>query len=107
MAADFEAVENMVKSYVADVKKIFPIEKAYIYGSYAKGSATEHSDVDICFFSDCFNNRKSVDVICDLLFIARKYPEYDIEPRAFPMSEITRGNPFVKEVLRTGYEVIV
>ncbi|MDR2617857.1 MAG: hypothetical protein LBC62_03195 [Treponema sp.] len=38
MAADFEAVRNSIEGYIADVKKAMPIDKVYLYGSYAKGN---------------------------------------------------------------------
>ena len=106
MAAKYESVNDVVRQYVADVRKAMPVDKAILYGSYAKGTATEHSDVDICFFSDAFASRRSVDVVIELLGIAGKYhPDFCIEPRAFPTCEIENDNPFVREVLRTGREI--
>lgn len=105
MAVDLQAVDQIVRQYVADVKKAMPIDKAVLYGSFAKGNFTDYSDVDICFFSSAFENRRSVDVVADLLGIARKYPAVFIEPNAFPTSEIQNDNPFVKEILKTGREV--
>ena len=107
MAANFEAIDVVAKQYVTDVKRVMPIDKAVLYGSHAKGVATEYSDVDICFFSYDFENKRSVDVVIDLLGIAGKYhPEYCFEPRVFPTSEIEKDNPFVREVLRTGREIV-
>lgn len=105
MAVNVETVNQAIMSYVADVKTTLPIEKAYLYGSYAKGTPTEYSDVDVCFFLQTFGKKRSVDIVTDLLTIAAKYPDLDIEPRAFQMAEIERGNPFVKEVMRTGREI--
>jgi predicted nucleotidyltransferase len=106
MAANLEAIRDVVEQYVADVKRVMQIDKAVLYGSYAKGDATEHSDVDICFFSDTFDHERSVDIVTDLLGIARKYYKYAyIEPRAFLTSDIDNDNPFVREVLRTGREI--
>jgi predicted nucleotidyltransferase len=82
-----------------------PIDRAYLFGSYAKGTATEWSDVDICFFSDYFANRRSVDVVADLIGLTHKYREVFIEPHVFPTSELENDNPFVKEILRTGVEI--
>jgi len=107
MAANNETIDNVAKQYVADVKRVMPIDRAVLYGSYAKGTATNHSDVDICFFSDAFEKKRSVDVVIDLLGIAGKYhPDFCFEPRAFPTSEIENDNPFVREVLRTGREIV-
>ena len=36
-----------IKERVALVCKKYPIRKAYLFGSYARGEATEKSDVDI------------------------------------------------------------
>ena len=105
MALGTETVNQMIINYVADVKNVYPIDKVYLYGSYAKGTQTESSDVDMCFFLPTFGSKRSVDIVTDLLTIAGRYPDLDIEPRAFQTSEIERGNPFVKEILRTGREI--
>ncbi|MCL2665965.1 MAG: nucleotidyltransferase domain-containing protein [Defluviitaleaceae bacterium] len=36
-----------IKSYVTPVAKKYPIEKVILYGSYARGDASETSDVDL------------------------------------------------------------
>ena len=38
-----------------DIKQVMPVDKAILFGSYAKGYATELSDVDICFFLKDYN----------------------------------------------------
>jgi predicted nucleotidyltransferase len=106
MAPNYETVNNVVRQYVADVRKAMPIDKAVLFGSYAKGTATEWSDVDICFFSETFAHEQTVEIVTDLLGLARKYYKYAcIEPRVFLTSDIENDNPFVKEVLRTGREI--
>lgn len=107
MANDIETINHVVNSYVSDVKAVFPIEKAYLYGSYAKGTARNDSDIDLCFFSHYFEGKASFDITNELFTIARRYIAYDIEPKAFATSEITRDNPFVKEILTTGREVTI
>jgi len=83
-----------------------PIDKVYLYGSYAKGTERENSDVDICFFSQAFETRRTLDVLTDLFYLKIKYDkDVLIEPNAFPVSELYNDNPFVKEILRTGREI--
>jgi predicted nucleotidyltransferase len=106
MAARFEAVRNSIEGYISDVKKAMPIDKVYLYGSYAKGNPTKQSDVDICFFSKSFENKRTVDILMELLGLTLKYNDVFIEPRAFPLSELENDNPFVKEIVRTGREII-
>ena len=106
MATNLQAVEAVVRKYVRDVRMAMPIDKAILFGSHVKGMASKHSDIDICFFSNDFSSKRSVDVVTDLLGIAGKYRDVCFDPKAFPTSEIYNDNPFVKEVLRTGREII-
>jgi predicted nucleotidyltransferase len=108
MAIDLKAVMDTVEKYVADVKSVYHIDKVYLYGSYAQGTQRWDSDVDLCFFLHDIDPRQSADLGITLLGMTRKYdPHICIEPRIFPVSEIDNDNPFVKEVLRTGYEIAV
>ena len=106
MVTDTKAVTSIVRQYISDVKKVMPIDKIYLYGSYAKGSQRENSDVDLCFFSEAFESRRSLDILTELFYLKIKYDkDLLIEPNAFPTSELYNDNPFVKEILRTGREI--
>ena len=105
MVIDYEAVYRAASEYVNDVAKTMPIRKAVLYGSYAKGAATEHSDVDICFFLDSFGSQRRVDIVSKMLGLTQNHNTIYIEPRAFETSDIVNGNPFVNEVLSTGKEI--
>ena len=37
----------MIRECIAPVCKKYPIRRAYLFGSYARGNATEKSDVDL------------------------------------------------------------
>jgi len=106
MAANFETIIPLIQQYIADVKKVMPIDKVYLYGSYAKGMQRENSDVDICFFSQAFESRHSLDILTELFYLKIKYDkDILIEPNAFPVSALYNDNPFVKEIIRTGREI--
>jgi predicted nucleotidyltransferase len=104
VATDFEAIKEIAKIYANEVKERLPVDKAYLFGSYANGTATELSDVDVAFFFRDYGGKERIDMGIQLLRIARDYDAY-FEPLAFEMSDITRGNPFVNEILRTGTEI--
>ncbi|GHV82999.1 hypothetical protein AGMMS50212_03390 [Spirochaetia bacterium] len=106
MAIELKEITSKVALYAREVKTVYPLDKVVLYGSYAKGTADSDSDVDICFFSKSFEKMRRVDAIAELLHIAGKYDIW-IEPNAFPTSELSNDNPFVKEVLRTGQEIPV
>ena len=105
MAVDFEAVSRAAKNYADAVRRVLPVDKAVLFGSCAKGTATEYSDVDICFFLESFGEKRRVDIIKELLHLTSGYKNIFFEPTVFPTSEIQNGNPFVKEILRTGKEI--
>ena len=105
MAFDIKTVNVIVNSYVEDVKNNVPIDRVFLFGSYAKGTQTEQSDVDICFFSHSFECMLSIDIMTLLFRLTRKYKGIDIEPRGYPSSELENDNPFVKEILQTGIEL--
>lgn len=105
MVANIETISDMVKNYADDVRSVMPVHKVFLYGSYAKGNATEHSDVDVCFFLSSFENSDWDEIMVKLLSISRKYRDFIIEPFVFEVSDLYTDNPFVKEVLRTGIEI--
>ena len=105
MAVNVETVNDIINSYVEDVKNAMSIDRIFLFGSYAKGTATDQSDIDLCFFSRSFENQTSIDIMKQLFRLTRKYKGIDIEPRGFPTSELENDNPFVKEILHTGREL--
>jgi len=82
-----------------------PVDKVILFGSYANGTATEQSDIDICFFIKTFDGKRRVDILKELLNLMSGYKGIYFEPTAFPTSELNNDNPFVKEILRTGWEI--
>ena len=106
MITDSKTIITIVRQYIDDVKEAMPIDKVYLYGSYAKGTQRKNSDIDLCFFSQAFESRRNLDILTELFYLKIKYDkDILIEPYAFPVSELYNDNPFVKEILRTGYEI--
>ena len=106
MALDFTSVMDITRNYVNDVRRIYPVDKAVLYGSYAKGTADKHhSDIDICFFLKDYAGKERMEILVELLSIKRKYKDAYFEPTVFPTSELENDNPFVKEIMRTGMEI--
>ena len=107
MAVDFEAVNRIARDYARDVSRELPVDKAVLFGSYAKGYASEQSDVDICFFLKNYDGRRRVDLLTQILGIGgEKYCGAFFEPIVFETAEIYNDNPFVKEILATGKDLL-
>ena len=105
MAFDIETMHQTIKNYVEDVKNAMPIDRVFLFGSYAKGNADKHSDIDLCFISSSFENQDTIEIVKILFRMTRKYKGMDIQPIIFSMSDLETDNPFVKEILRTGKEL--
>ena len=104
MAVDLEAVRREAKRYADEVRRKLPVDKAFLFGSYAKGTADELSDVDVAFFIKDFGGKTRYEIGAELLRLTHNYDAY-LEPLVFPSSEIVRGNPFVNEILHMGQEI--
>jgi predicted nucleotidyltransferase len=106
MAFNFETINRAARNYATDVSRKLSVDKAILFGSYAKGYATELSDVDICFFLKDYNGKQRVEIIAELLGLSGKYRDVAFEPIVFETSEIQNGNPFVREIMATGVELL-
>ena len=104
MAANFKLITEEAKRYANEVRGYLPVDKVFLFGSYAKGTADELSDVDVCFFLRDYGGKERVDVGIILLKMAGNYNAY-FEPLVFETSEIELNNPFVNEILHTGLEL--
>jgi predicted nucleotidyltransferase len=100
-----EGIIRAARSYASEAKKVLPIRRVVLFGSYAKGMATKQSDVDICFFLDSFGDKQRVDILQELIRLAYSFDEY-FEPTVFETSDLHNDNPFVKEVLKTGVDIL-
>ena len=50
-----KTVINIAKKYISHVKKSgIPVSAAFLFGSFAKGTAKNYSDIDICIISPSF-----------------------------------------------------
>jgi predicted nucleotidyltransferase len=76
----------------------------YLFGSYAKGSADEWSDIDLALVTDYFMG-DSFDFRFTLTKLARSI-DPDIEPHPYLTSEFNESNPIASEILKTGVRVI-
>lgn len=81
-----------------------PINRAYVFGSYAKGQQSEWSDIDLALVSDYFEGNSYYD--------RRKVSPYaikidiDLEVHPFRPEDFTTDNPFVEEIIETGIKVV-
>ena len=70
-----------------------------LFGSYAKGTPHEWSDIDLAVWAKGFDGARVIDVprVAPLL---RPYPDIQLHP--FAAGETKAENPFIEEIERTG-----
>jgi predicted nucleotidyltransferase len=87
-----------VKKYADRVRRDFNVKKVILFGSYAKGTAREDSDIDVAVVFEHIDG-DYLDVITRLSRIRRDV-EHRIEPVALDESNDKSG--FLEEIVRSG-----
>ena len=107
----YQGVQNLAQTkppqsvleYVNYLRETFSdIRAAYIFGSYAKGSAGPDSDIDIAVVFDEVED--SFELQVQLMKIRRRY-DSRIEPHVFRAGDFNGANPLVGEIVSTGVEI--
>lgn len=100
-------VLRLASLFVSKVKaEGIPIQKAFLFGSWAKGSATNESDIDICIVSPVFGKDYTSE-ITRLLTIAQTV-DNRIESVPFKSGDIDdRFSSLANEIRETGIGLTV
>ena len=96
-------IMESLKKYIEKISQYYKIEAIILFGSYAKGTENEDSDIDIAIISSDFS-----DIIEDgakLIGLTWKI-DTRIEPHPITTEDYQKiSNPFVREVIDTGIKV--
>ena len=96
-------IMESIKRYIEKISQYYKIEAIILFGSYAKGTENEDSDIDIAIISSDFS-----DIIEDgakLIGLTWKI-DTRIEPHPITTEDYQKvSNPFVREVVDTGIKV--
>ena len=96
-------VLDSINKFIEEIKKKYNVTAIILFGSYAKGTENEDSDIDIAIISSDFN-----DIIEDgakLIGLTWKI-DTRIEPHPILSEDYKKvSNPFVREVVDTGIKV--
>lgn len=100
MAKVAPEIMKKLKGYVAELGGVCPIEKAVLFGSYAKGTPAKDSDIDIAIFSRKINDSNRHEYMALFLKHIMKY-KLDIQPIAFSMREYaSKSDDFIAGEIR-------
>ena len=91
------------RKYLKSLPPEFDVRKAYIFGSYAKGTQKEDSDIDIAVVLGHMDNFFEVQME---LFRRRRKIDLRIEPHPFDENDFSINNPVAAEIMNTGIAVL-
>jgi len=99
------AIET-VRNFANEIKSCgVNLRNVILYGSFAKGTQHEWSDIDVALVADEFTGFTFND--SDLFsYIGIKKPYIRIETKTYPTEYFNQGDPFIEEIKNTGIEII-
>ena len=97
------SVKEIAMEYGKLVMEKVDIKHIYLYGSYAKGTNSPDSDIDIAVVGDGFSGDPVEDTL--MLMKIRRKIDTRIEPRPFKTSDFNLSNPFAREIINTGIKI--
>lgn len=89
-------------NYILKEKKI-NITGAYLFGSYAKDTFNEDSDIDLAIIMK--NLKNSYEMLVKLMVLRRDF-DLSIEPHPFDEKDFDSTNPFAYEIMKTGTKIL-
>lgn len=99
------AIKKTILDYLKELEdNNFPIDEAILFGSYAKGTNTEWSDIDIAVISSAFEGNRFWDK--QKIRQIKAKVDYSISPLPFRPEDFDESDLFVKEILETGIRIV-
>ncbi len=96
-------IMKSIEKYIKKISQYYKIEAIILFGSYAKGTENEDSDIDIAIISSDFKN--IIEDGADLIGLTWKI-DTRIEPHPIKTEDYENvTTPFVQEVINTGIKV--
>ncbi len=96
-------IMESIEKYIERISQYYKIEAIILFGSYAKGTENEDSDIDIVVISSDFKN--IIQDGADLIGYTWKI-DTRIEPHPIRTEDYESiATPFVQEVINTGIKV--
>ena len=93
---------KIAEKYINVIRSKYQIETAYMFGSYAKGTNHNDSDIDLAIVF------RKVDDIIELQIELMKMRTDDvlmIEPHPFIKRDFNSSNPMVSEIMKYGMKL--
>ena len=100
------AAIKTVSNYAKEINKTgVNLRRVIMFGSFAKGTQHQWSDIDVALVADDFSGVGFLDRQ-RFSGIGIKKPYIRIEPITYPTNYFVESDPFIEEIKNTGIEII-
>lgn len=97
-----DRLRQILDAYVTALRQHISVDQVILFGSYARNSADEDSDIDVAVVSPDFGR----DILHDLQLLAglRKHADFRIQALAYTPEQVEQcqTGTFLHEILQTG-----
>jgi len=98
-------MQKIIKEIVKTLAEKYRPDKVILFGSYAYGKPTEHSDIDLLIIKD--TDKRRVDRFVEIQSIVyEKHCEIPISPLVLTQKELQKrinmGDDFIREIVEKG-----
>lgn len=105
MAYSKDEAVAVIRTFLEKIQTELPIERAYLFGSYATGQNRDYSDIDLAIVTPALNSENSITINQRIFSRASRY-NVDLEPICFSPEEFEKEElPIVVDIKRTGIEI--
>lgn len=97
-------IVSVINRYVDELRKDIPVSRVFLFGSYATGNYTVHSDIDLIIVSPVFSRGT---YISNMQYLYKKAAKVDPIIEAVPASgsDLRAKSPFFKQALSNAIEI--
>lgn len=95
-----ENVNSIINHFLDMIKNEIVVEQVYLFGSYAKGTYSENSDIDLAIVSNDFEGIRFIDRKRLAKYLIKTNSEIELHP--FKTDDFTDDDPFVAEIIKSG-----
>ena len=103
---DRNAAIRIVRNYAKDIEKHgVQLHTVFLYGSFAKGTQHEWSDIDVVLVADEFTGLPEDHNLFPYMGGIKK-PYTLIEAITYPTDYFNQGDPFIEEIIKSGVKIV-
>lgn len=101
-----DQLNKIVNDFLQRIHSGHSLKQAYLFGSYAKGTASVTSDIDIALIFNHLDQSGVFDEAFEVFHEAQEFNPF-LEPICFSKEEFDDGlTPIVYEIKQTGIELL-